>query len=224
MKKKLAIVGAEQSTRDNAPWDDEEFDILVISNWANASWAKRKDIVIEIHDPELYEKHPKDPAYYQWLLQEKHATVYMKRQDVKVPASKPFPLEDVFGLTGNLKVNGNDAKIINSSIAFGMALGILLGYEQIDVYGAEMAQSSEYRSQQPIFAFWVGYAAGKGIKLNINCSERLFVQPIYGYEDQFGGEKLQGYIDGLSQQKSEIDKQALMLEGALALVRQMRDE
>jgi len=219
--KKLAIVGAEERTRNNAPFDNPDYDIWVISNWANAEWVKRCDAVIEVHNPSLYKNHPKDAGYWEWLKQNETAIIYMQSPDRLISKSVEMPLDDLLSLTGNLKVMGQAAKVINSSVAFALALAIHLEYQEVDIYGVEMAASSEYKSQQPVFAFWVGYAAGKGVKLNINCTEKLFVQPVYGYESPFNNEEMYSYLSGLKLQKNEIEKQNNMLDGAIQVVRQM---
>lgn len=220
--KKLAIVGAEPQTRDNAPWDDSSFDIWAISNWAAADWMKRCDAVIEIHKPELYQNHPKDPIYWNWLKTTK-TPVYMQLWDENVPASIEYPLREVLAMLP-MKVKGLAARPLNSSIAFALGLAILKGYKDIDLYGIEMAASSEYRSQQPIFSFWVGFAAGRGVNLNINCTHKLFVQPLYGYEEMLNNDKIHSYINGMKEQQAELLKQSHMLEGALALARQLVEE
>ena len=222
--KKLAIVGAQERTRNNAPFDNPEYDIWVVSNWANAEWAKRVDAVIEVHNQGIYKNHPKDPAYWYWLQNNETATVYMQYPDKSVPRSVEMPIEELQALTDNLHVLGQSAQVINSSIAFALALAIHLGYEQIDIYGVEMAASSEYRSQQPIFAFWVGYAAGKGIKLNVNCTEGLFIQPLYGYESMYNNEELHNYLSGLKEQEAETMKQKFMIDGAMQIIRQLIGE
>lgn len=219
---KLVIVGAEPRTRGNAPWEDSNCDIWTISNWANADWAKRVSAVVEIHKPELYKQHPLDDKYWDWL-QNGSVPVYMQAVDPLVPSAQVYPLDDVLSMLKKLKVNGKDARPLNSSIAFALSLGILMGYKEIDVFGVEMSNSSEYRSQQPIFAFWVGFAAGRGVKLNINCTQDLFIQPLYGYEDMLNNEKLHSYINGLKEQQAEVLRQNHMIEGALQLARQLLD-
>ncbi len=217
---KLAIVGAEPKTRDKAPYDDPSYDIWFISDWANSDWAKRFTASIEIHLPKIYENHPRDPKYYEYL---KNTTtpVYMQNVDKNIPASVEFPLEDVKKLVDNMKILGRGVSVWNSSVSYLLSLAIVKGYEEIDVYGVEMSNSSEYHSQQPIFAFWVGYAAGKGIKLNINCTLGLFDQPYYGYQDIIFDDKLHSYINGMKEQQADLLKQSNMLEGAMVFARQL---
>jgi len=221
--KKLAIVGAQELTRNNAPWNDPDCDIWVISNWANANWCKRCNGVIEIHEPHVYRNHEKDPQYWQWLQDNQTARVIMFYPDDRVPMAEHYPLGKVSGLIENLKVRGREAQNFASSVDYALALAIVEQYEQIDVYGVEMAHSSEYRSQQASFAFWVGFCAGKGINLNINCTQGLFIKPLYGTFGNADGD-LDSYIEGITQQLNETKKNVDMLEGAIGIVRQMKSD
>jgi hypothetical protein len=221
-EKKVAIVGAEPLTRDDAPFDNHEYEIWAISNWANADWMKRCDQVIEIHKPEVYKDHPNDPSYWGWL-QNTDIPVVMQSPDPDIKNSCYYPLGEIREMLSGFWVKGKPAQALNSSIAYAIALAVLQNYSVIDVYGVEMSNSSEYRSQQPIFAFWIGFAAGKGIKLNVNCTQDLFVQPLYGYEDMMNNEKLHSYINGLKEQQDELKRQENMVEGALTLARQLLD-
>jgi hypothetical protein len=227
--KKLAIVGAEPLTRSNAPFDDKTFDIWAISNWAAAPWMLRSDAVIELHKPKLYMNHPKDATYWDWLQTTK-IPVYMQAVDSRIKSSVEYPLAEIMAMV-NVSTNGESAKVLNSSIAYAIALAVHHGYEYIEVYGVEMSNSSEYRSQQPVFMFWVGFAAGMGVELHINCTQALLLQPLYGYEDMLNNEKLHGYINGLKEQlesikvdELEVKKREYMVEGALLLARQLLDD
>ena len=227
---KLAIIGAEPLTRNNAPWDDMSFDIWTISNWANADWAKRVSASIEIHKPKLYKDHPLDAKYWEYLVNT-DVPVIMQETDRDVKSSCVFPLSEIKNLTKNVIVKGQQAQILNSSICYCIALAILQNYEQIDVYGVEMSNSSEYRSQQSAFTFWVGFAAGRGVKLNINCTQALLLQPLYGYEDTMNNDKIHSYINGIKEDQAKLDakqaelkKQSNMMEGALMLARQLLEE
>ena len=66
----------------------------------------------------------------------------------------------------------------------GLALGIYLGYEEIWLYGSELSSNTEYTYQATNYAFWIGFAVGKGIDLHLECWHDEFFQPIYGYEGE----------------------------------------
>lgn len=60
--------------------------------------------------------------------------------------------------------------------------------------------------------------------MNINCTQDLFMQPLYGYEDMLNNDKLHSYIGGLKDQLNDAKKQEYMIEGALQLARQLLDD
>jgi hypothetical protein len=65
-----------------------------------------------------------------------------------------------------------------------LALAIYLGYEEIQLYGSELSSSTEYYYQATNYAFWIGLAHGRGIRLELKCWESEFFQPIYGFEGE----------------------------------------
>jgi len=218
--KKLAIVGAQELTRDNAPFDNKDYEIWTISNWANADWCKRVDAVIEIHTPDVYKNHPLDSEYWSWLQKTKK-TIYMLDLHPSISNAKQYPLDKVSELS--LSVHGNPTNNFGSSVDYALALAIQLGYKEVEVYGVEMAESSEYKNQQSSFAFWVGVAAGRGISIDLKCTDKLFNKPLYGrFPDTT--KKLHEYTSGLKSQKLENTKQGHMLDGALQILNQLIED
>ena len=205
------------------PWDDKSFDIWAISNWANAEWCKRCDAVIEIHEPQIYKSHPRDNGYWNWLLSNTTAKVYMLYPDYRIQMAEQYPISDVIGLITNVKTFGKEAQNFASTVDYSLALAVLHGYNQIDIYGVEMAHSSEYKSQQNSFTFWIGFCSARGIEINLHCTDGLFVKPLYGcianHENQ-----LDSYMVGIQQQQRETQQQLDTITGALELVKQMKNE
>lgn len=219
--KKVAIVGAQELTREKAPFGDTEYDIWSFADWICSSWLKRCTGLFEIHLPNVYMNHPRTPQYWD-TLQKTEIPVWMYPvADPRVPGSVLFPMQEILDMIALGKTNGERFKPLNSSVAYAMALAIYLEYEVIDVYGVEMAHSSEYMSQQPIFAFWSGVAVGKGIQLNINCSQGLFVQPLYGLEDVTETAKIYSMMEAIKKQIADAEKIKLMGDGALQLARNL---
>ena len=180
---KLAIVGAQELTRDNAPWNDDSFDIWTISHHAHAEWCKRFDAVIEIHERSFYISGYKDAEYFEWL-KDIDQPVYMIDVHAEVKNAAQYPLEEIKEkLLANITVSGKQVENFCSSADYTLALAIYKGYKEIDIYGIEMAHSSEYKNQQSSFTFWVGVAIASGIKVNINCTSGLFNKPLYGRQD-----------------------------------------
>ena len=177
---RLAIVGAHDLTRDNAPWDDMSCEIWAISNYARADWMRRCDAVIEIHKPVVYQHHPDDKKYWNFL-KATDKPVYMLDMHEDVANVRRYPLEEIkTNLLRHVFVHGKPITNLGSSIDFALALAIHQQYPVIDVYGVEMGIDTKYITQRPGFAFWVGLAAGRGITVNINCTDGLFPEAIYG--------------------------------------------
>lgn len=217
---KLAIVGAEEQTRQNAPFDDLSYDIWTFADWICYDWLKRYSAVIEIHRPKGvsgYTEHPRTPEYWQ-KLQTIDAPVYMYPPDRRVKSAVEYPLQEVLDLLGTVKEFGKDITPLNCSLAYALGLGFYKGYKQIDVYGVELAVDA-YIKQKPIFTFWIGYAAGVGVELNLYCSRGLLTGSLYGIEPESDlNSRLSPYINGMQKELAEIQEREHRLIGALQLI------
>jgi hypothetical protein len=223
---RLVIAGAEPHTRDNAPFGERGYDVWTFADWGCKEWAKFATAIIEIHRPHGtsgYTEHPRSPEYWEWL-QNTDKPVYMYPADSRIKNSIEYPLDEVKAMLGNMKNKGMDFQPLNSSLAYAIALGIYQGYEQIDIYGVELTNSSEYRSQQPMFTFWVGFAGGRGIKLNINCTDGLFIQPLYGIEQMYNNDIIHKYIEDIEKQQTEALQIEWAAKGALQVLRSLLEQ
>ena len=221
---KVAIVGAQPLTRNNAPFENPAYEIWSMSDWICSAWLRRCDRLLEIHQPGYYMNHPRSPEYWQ-KLQETDYPVYMYPiADPRVPKSVLYPMKGVLDMLKLGKNMEEDFTPLNSSVAYLIALAIYLKFEVIDVYGVELAHSSEYMSQQPIFAFWSGVALGQGITLNINCSNGLFNQPLYGLEDTTEKAKIFSMIEAVRKQMTEAGKITTLGEGAIQALQGLLNE
>jgi hypothetical protein len=112
----------------------------------------------------------------------------MQDVDVEVPNSKKYPLDEALRLTENVLQKGkNDQglkpiEFFTFTGCYMVALAILMNYSRILVYGVDLNHTEEYRYQRECFAFWIGYAAGKGISLEIYGADSVFKRPMYGFE------------------------------------------
>ena len=222
--KELAIVGAHDRTRDNAPWDNHDIDIWVFNEWANAEWCKRWDAVIQIHKPEVYQdmSNRKDPAHWIWLQQEHGKPIYMQDVDPDVPDSVAYPLDWINKeFLSTLTFEGKEVKNYRATAAYALPLALYLGYKKIHIYGIEMEHSSEYKSQQSNFAFWVGVATGRQVPVELHCTPGLFNSELYGYEEGTENAKLYEYIDGIKTQLAQNERDGLMYAGALEFANQL---
>jgi len=95
------------------------------------------------------------------------------------PMAIAYPFEDVFDMIKNVSHRDKPLEYITSSVAWAIALAVLQNRPEIDVYAIEM-RDREYKEQTDCFAFWLGFAAGRGTKININCADNIFDKPLYG--------------------------------------------
>ena len=70
-----------------------------------------------------------------------------------------YPLKEI--------IEDFNTDLFTNSIDYMIAYAIYKKYEQIDIYGVSMGSVYEYKFQKPSLEFWIGYALGKGIKINI---------------------------------------------------------
>lgn len=100
--KKLAIVGSHPATRENAPYDDDEFEIWLFNEAPQKPEVYRRwDQSFQMHKPEVYATHDNwvNKEHWNWLQQDHgDKTIWMMERDERVPNSKRYPLEDVLKL------------------------------------------------------------------------------------------------------------------------------
>ena len=177
----LAIVGSHPETRELAPFDNPDFDIWLFNEAPQKPEVYRRwDACLQIHIPEVYSSTDNwvNKDHWEWLQQD-HGDRYIFMQDVdpRVPNSVRYPIEGVQSLV--------PYKYLRSSPAMALALAIYLGYQHIELYGSELSSNTEYHYQAINYAFWIGFAHGRGINLDMRCwYQEFFEQPIYGYEGE----------------------------------------
>jgi hypothetical protein len=181
--KKLAIVGSHPATRELAPYDNPEYDILVFNEAASAPWCKRWDIVTQLHKVEVYScvTNWVDKGHWDWL-QTDHGngkTIYLQGYDARVPNSARYPLDEIIA-----SIPGASLRWMMSSAAYALALGLYLGYEEIGIWGVELTSNTEYSYQFPNWAFWLGVAMGTGVKIDVQSGQVHFSERMYGYEGE----------------------------------------
>lgn len=116
-----------------------------------------------------------------WLRENNSVPVFMREVYPEIPMSVRYPFEDVFGMLGNVRHRGKPLKYFTSSIAWAIALAVLHGRTHIRAIGIEMNEW-EYETQKDCFAFWIGFAAGRGLQLDIDCADNIFTKVLYGSE------------------------------------------
>lgn len=180
---KLAIVGTHSATRDNAPFDDLNYDIWVFNEAPQAAWCKRWDVDFQLHKPEVYRSanNMSNKEHWSWLKECHGKAIYMQEEDPEVPDSLRFPIEEILLLLPE----DSCFKWFDLSAAYALALAIRLGYEKIEIYGMDLVSNTEYSYQLRCWNFWVGIAIGRGVDISLKCSKNDFSSGrMYGYEGE----------------------------------------
>jgi len=104
---------------------------------------------------------------------------YISKTNVPLVTLDEFPLEKLH------------SHYCNNSISYMIAYAIEKGYIKINLYGIFCKRGSEYFYQKPSIEYWIGYARGKGITVNINEPTSILKTQngmMYGYnipQDKF---------------------------------------
>ncbi len=117
--------------------------------------------------------------------------VYMHRHWDDIPGSVEYPLKVVRDRFGSYLTN---------SISYMIAIAILERFQDIGIYGVNLAMDQEYGDQRPSCEFFCGWAAGAGARVHIPVQSDLLKAPyLYGYEDH----KRDGMLAKLDQLNAE---------------------
>jgi len=124
-------------------------------------------------------------AHQEFLKNCKIPLITQKHWD-EYPSSMPYPRKYVKAYYNSMfrtDYDGVGFSDYSNQISWMIALAICLGYKRIMVYGVDMASNSEYAFQRASCQFFLGWAAGKGIELNIPSTCQLLKAGCdYGFE------------------------------------------
>jgi hypothetical protein len=156
----------------------------------------------QLHDIERH--HPNDLVEHLEWLRTCDIPVYMWAEHIEkyqIPTAIPFPREAIIAHFGEYFTN---------TVAWMIAYAIMSQYKKIGVYGIDMAQDEEYMHQRPSVEYFLGWAKGAGIELEVPIVSDLLKAPfLYGYNDDGGifRTKLQARLQELQQRKAEMESQ-----------------
>lgn len=198
-KDRVYIIGTA-STKDTVPWDDKDAEFWGVNNLYGVNLpGQHYDRWFEIHniwyDPSKQNKivrrnqldfrGQKVPDYLEGLAK-LNCTVYMQKHWMNlIPMSIPYPLDDVVNFFVSKGLTIDLCRYITNTISYEIVLAIYLGFKEICVWGVDMAVGTEYEVQKPSCEFWLGIAAGMGIKVTIPAqADLLKTRFIYGFEEK----------------------------------------
>ena len=168
----VAIVGGSH-TFEYAPFSDLSIDIWAFNN--KGTHYPRLSALIDIHSTKEQERYA---GHIDWL-KKTNIPVYTRTQREDMSSCIPYPFDEVLALTNHVRHKGKRLEYFTSSPSMAIALAIVQNRPKIYLYGMELTSAKEYREQRDCFTFWVGFAAGRGIQIDINCATGVFDKPIY---------------------------------------------
>lgn len=156
-----------------APYNDPDWQIWACSPDNVTIGMPRIDAWFELHGDLDWERPPRwEFPYINWLNEQKF-DLYVQRTDL-FPRGIAFPKEDMVKRFGTYW--------FTSSFAWMMAFAITKGPEVIGLFGADMAETVEYRAQRPAMIYFAQVAAQENIGIYAPPeSDVLRPPPLYGY-------------------------------------------
>jgi hypothetical protein len=236
-KKRLAIVGFADSKKD-APYDDPTWEIWGLNDLHNAikRWTRWFDIHTEdnINEDVKLGRSPPDKCGIGGLAR-LTCPVYMQDKNANVPGSVKFPLDEMLetfkGLTGKKYFTNS----ISYMLAFAIYEGIITGkqWDEIHIYGVDMAVGPEYIAQRPSCEYWIGIAEGMGIKMFIPAASDLNKTTfLYGFQEKIQrvwetkiDETINGMTDRMIQIQNAVtanQRSVYQHEGAIGCMREFK--
>ncbi len=216
-RRKVAVVGFAETWKE-APFKDESVDIWGLNELHK--YVPRWDRWFELHDADTLGVSTRDlgegevKRHLDWLAsQPAEKPIYMQPQfcDGRFPGAKPLPLEALITRFG---------RYFTSTIGYMMGLAILEDYDEIGLYGVDLASDIEYPAQRPNTEYLIGVARGLGKTVTVaNGSALLKAGFLYGYEPALAESPLVGFarkqLEIMKKKHEEILAQLNTLDGAI---------
>lgn len=232
-KKKLCILGTAWSCKD-APFQDPDYDFWGVAHCLMLPQIPKMDAVFEIHLKSIWEKEL-DPRTQKPIIHNannKSIKTYLQEVDSEIPTSEKFPIKELTEKYRKYIVE-SDYFYATNSIVWMIILGIDLGYEQIDMYGVHLECDQEWAFERPCVEYWLGVAAGLGIKVNVaTAADVCRGSHLYGYaEIEIQRKKILSRVEGFNSRLNDMNRQRIImmqqlmnLENELQLTSDAREE
>lgn len=204
---KVAIVGFTGHRKQALELDDS-FEIWGLNELYRYMPADRFHRWFEIHGRDYLCQDDEGKKHIEDLkTQLGTVPIYMQRHHADIFGSTHFPIELMKRyFQDTLDGPPYLGEYFTNCPAMMVAFAVMLGYKEIHVYGVDMAQASEYVTQRPNCEWWLGVAAGRGIKIHVpDLSDLLKCVGVYGYKDEGNlfAEKLAERLEWLHAQDND---------------------
>lgn len=209
MHTKLAIVGAGMTWKE-APFDDPSYEIWTTGNVAKI--LPRVTAILDVHDETRATSNQ---------LNAHGCIVWLKEIDVDIPYSQKFPIDDLIRKYG---------KIFNNSMTMLLGFAYMNGYENIELFGVDLADPDGYEKYRANFLYLLGFGRGEGRNIKISEGSLLMRDsPTYCYDKPSVTQQrlidkerdLAGKLASKIQEKEAVSEQTAYLRGALEMMREM---
>ena len=231
--KTVAVVGFAESSLVFAK--DSKADEMWSVNFAWDYGVPRIDRLFEIHPIEVLVYNAnlgkRDKKHLDWLQQEHDFTIYTYADYTgehildgvidsppRIPNSVPYPFEKLDGIFENLHRQNRPTQIyMPSTVSYMLAMAIFEGFERIEMYGIEMAGSTEYMYQKAGTEALLMYAMGKGIEIYFPEHCKLMnIKPYHKGLQMITRQTLEAHVTEYEQRRVNALTQNNFFRGQLA--------
>jgi len=177
MGRKVALCGSHSNSLVDCPWTDPTWEFWGHSS-SRAWYARPMDLYFDLHPKACWTRGGKKTAAYPKWLAQNTTPIYMQDKYPEVPASIRYP-------KGRILLEFADARrYFTNHVAWMIALALTEGVSVIALFGINYGTESEYVRQRGSAEYWLGRAAGAGVRIVLPEQCTLLREPslLYGYE------------------------------------------
>ena len=196
-KDKVYIVGCA-GTKDIIPWDDKDAEFWGVNNlygvplqgahydrWFESHnlWNDKSGKLLRRGKVEFRGQQTMD---YMKGLANIGCTIYMQKHWPNlIPLSVPYPIQEIIQWFQAKGLPLDQCRNLTNTISYEIVLAMYLGFKEIQVWGVDMSMGTEWANQRPSCEYWLGVAAGMGIKVVIpSQADLLKTRFMYGFEEK----------------------------------------
>lgn len=182
---RIAMIGRAPSSRYLIPNIDKDTAVFTIAACADIKEIPHIDVVLEIHSTEILTNPRYNADVWGYCKQVRDIPLYLMNEHEDAPAGIMYPFEQIAQELGANVLRGPDEKrndYYTSSFDYLMALVLMHNPSRVDLYGWNMETDTEFRYQREGLAFWVGLAAGRGVRVWLPDETPVLDSLLYAYE------------------------------------------